>query len=147
MNGFWTVAQSNLPFYLLHSFISLVVCFVVLLYMDGMGQMRWRTASAISLLAAGVASASLFYAAAKVQYEYSVPFGPNGADLAVLMVVLNVSAALLAFASAALCKRHADTSPIGTQATVRQDLPRTPGAPITEVYADAPLAPAVPTGR
>jgi hypothetical protein len=146
-SGFWTFVQSNLPFYLLHSFISLVVCFVVLLYMDdGIRHMKWRTASAISVLAAGVALASLFYAAAQVQYKFNVPFGRNGADLAVLMVILNVSAALLAFASAALCKRQAESSPNGPQPPVQQDLPRTPVTPTTEVYVAAPLAPAVPTG-
>ena len=80
--------------------------------------MRWRTASTISLLVAGVALASLFYAAAQVQYKFNLPFGPNGADLAVLMVVINVSAALMAFACAALCKRQAETSPNGPQPPV-----------------------------
>ncbi len=146
--GFWTFIQSNLPFYLLHSFISLVVCFVVLLYMDdGIRRTRWKTTSTVSVLAAGVALASLFYAAAQVQYKFNVPFGPNGVDMAVLLVVLNVSAALLAFASAALCKRQAETSPSGQQQPpVLHDLPRTPVMPTTAVYADAPLAPAVPAG-
>jgi hypothetical protein len=145
-SGFWTFIQANLPFYLLHSFISLVVCFVVLLYLDeGIRQMRWRTVSSISLLAAGVAIASLFYAAAQVQNKFNVPFGPNGVDLAVLMVVLNVSAALLAFASAALCKRQTEPSLEDPQPPVR-DVPRAPVASVTDVYSDAPLAPAVPTG-
>ena len=147
-NGFWTFIQSNLPFYLLHSFISLFVCFVLLLYMDdGMGQMRWRTASTISLLAAGVALASLFYAAAQVQHQFNVPFGPNGADLAVLMIVINVSAALMAFASAALCKRQAETSPDGPQPLMRQDPPRTHARGTTGIPVNASLAPAAPAGE
>lgn len=121
--GFWTFIQSNLPFYLLHSFISLVVCFVVLLYMDGhMRQLQWRTGSAVSLLVAGVAAASLFYAAAQVQYKFEVPFGPNGVDFAVLMVVLNVSAAVLAFASAALCRPQAEALPNGPPRLLGQDV-------------------------
>ena len=144
-SSFPAFIQSNLPFYLLHSFISLFVCFVLLLYLDERTQQAtWRTASAISILAAGVALASLFYAAAKVQHKFHVPFGPNGADLAVLMVVINVSAASMAFGCAALCKRQAETSPDGPQPPVRQDLPRTPVTRITGVYVDAPLAPAAP---
>ena len=96
---------------------------------------------------AGVALASLFYAAAQVQHKFNLPFGPNGADLAVLMIVINVSAALMAFACAALCKRQAETSPNGPQPPVRQDPPRTPVTRTTEVYVDAPLAPAVPIGE
>lgn len=139
---FVTFIQSNLPFYLLHSFISLFVCFVLLRHMDDGAQLpRRRTASTISLLVTGVALASLFYAAAQVQHKFNVPFGPNGADLAVLMVVINVSAALMAFACAALCKRQAETSPTGPQ---RQNLPRTPVMEFTGGHVDAPLAPAVP---
>jgi hypothetical protein len=143
---FVTFIQSNLPFYLLHSFISLFACFMLLRYMDDGGQTpRRRTASTISLLVAGVALASLFYAAAQVQHKFNMPFGPNGADLAVLMVVINVSAALMAFACAALCKRHAETSPNAPQ---RQDLPRTPVMEFPRgVHVDAPLAPAVQTGE
>jgi hypothetical protein len=142
-SDFVTFIQSNLPFYLLHSFVSLFVCFVLLRYMDdGPQPPRRRTASTISLLVAGVALASLFYAAAQVQHKFDVPFGPNGVDLAVLMVVINVSAALIAFACAALCKRQAETSPNGPlQLPVRQDLSRAGG------YVDAQLAPAVPTGE
>ena len=111
---------------------------------DRMQQVRRRTASTISLLVAGVALASLFYAAAQVQHKFKVPFGPNGADLAVLMVVINVSAALMAFACAALCKRQAETSPSGPQQPVGQDPPRTTVTQTTGVYVDAPLAPAAP---
>jgi hypothetical protein len=146
-SGFVSFIQSNLPFYLLHSFVSLFVCFVVLRYMDDRTHGRSRTASTISLMVAGVALAALFYTAAQVQHNFKVPFGPNGADLAVLMVVINVSAALMAFACAALCKRQAETSPNGPQPPVRQDLPRTPVAPVTERYANAQLAPAAPAGE
>lgn len=147
-SDFVTFIQVNLPFYLLHSFISLFVCFVLLRYMDdGTGQMRWKTTSTISLLVAGVALASLFYAAAQVQHKFHVPFGLNGADLAVLMVVINISAALMAFVCAALCKRQAETSPNRPQPLMRQDLPRTPLTGTTGVRVDAPLAPAVPTGK
>ncbi|NGO50298.1 hypothetical protein [Allomesorhizobium camelthorni] len=142
---FVALVQVSLPFYLLHSFVSLVVCFVLLRYMDDRTQPpRWRAASTISLLVAGVALASLFYAAAQVQHKFDAPFGPNGADLAVLMVVINVSAALMAFVCAALCKRQAETSPNGPR---RQDLPRTPVTEFAGGRVDAPLAPAVPTGE
>ena len=61
------------------------------------------------------------------------------------MVVINVSAALMAFACAAFCKRQAETSPSGPQPPVRQD----PGANDCDadpgrVYVDAPLAPTAP---
>jgi hypothetical protein len=143
-SGFVSFIQSNLPFYLLHSFISLFVCFVVLRYMDDRTQGRWTTASTILLLVAGVASAAIFYAAALVQHSFKVPFGPNGADLAVLMVVINVLAAVMAFACAAFCKRQAETSPNGPQ---RQDLSRSPVMEFAGVHVDAPLAPAVPPGE
>ena len=138
-----TFILSNLPFYLLHSLISFLVCFVLLLYMDEhMPQPKWGTASAVPLLAGGVALGSLFYAAARVQYGYKLPFGSNGADFAVLMIVINVSAALMAFGCAALCKRQAETPPDGPQPTVRQDLRRTPLTRITTALAAAVPAPA-----
>jgi hypothetical protein len=147
MNGFLTFILSNLPFYLLHSFISLIVCFLLLFYMDEqVHRRRWSAASTISLLAGGVALASLFYAAARVQLGFNLPFGPNGLDLAVVMVVINVSAALMAFACAALCKRQAETSPDNRQLPAPQDLPRPCVMPVTGVYVDAPPAPAGSTG-
>lgn len=143
-DDFLTFVQLNLPFYLLHSFISVFVCFILLLYMDDRTQQaRRRTASTISLLVAGVALASLAYAAAQVQHKFKVPFGPNGADLAVLMVVINVSAALMAFACAALCKRQAETLPSGPQ-PVGQDSPQATVTQTTGLYVDTPLAPAAP---
>jgi hypothetical protein len=145
---FAALVQLSLPIYLLHTFISLFVCFVLLRYMDDGAQLpRRRTASTILLLVAGVALASLFYAAAQVQHKFNVPFvpfGPNGADLAVLMGVINVSAALMAFACAALCKRQAEKLPDGPQ---RQYLSRSPVMEFAGVHVDAPLAPAVPIGE
>jgi hypothetical protein len=146
--SFVTLVQLSLPFYLLHSFISLFVCFVLLRYMDdGTGRIWWKTASTLLLLAAGVALASLFYAAAQVQHKFKVPFGPNGADLAVLMVIINVSAASMAFACAALCKRQAETTPNPPQPVMRRDLPRTPARGNAGVSVNAPLAPAAPPGE
>jgi hypothetical protein len=104
--GFWAFIQANLPFYLLHSFISLVVSFWVLLYMDENDEhVRCGTRNVLLLLIPGVAAASFFYAAARVQYQFG-PFGPNGLDLAVLLAAINMAAAGLAFASATLCKRQ-----------------------------------------
>jgi hypothetical protein len=140
---FVALVQVSLPIYLLHSFISLFVCFVLLRYMDD-GAGRWRIASTLSLLAAGVALASLFYAAAQVQHKFNVPFGPNGADLATLMVIINVSAASMAFACAALCKRQAETAPNPPQ---RRDPPRTHARGSAGVSVNAPLAPATPPGE
>ena len=141
----WPWFKLSPPIYLLHSFISLVVCFVLLRYMDdGTQPPRRRTASTISLLVAGVALASLFYAAALVQHKFNVPFGPNGADLAVLMVVINVSAALLAFASAALFKRHANLTVIGTRRSVFKFLPLLPVRRTIAGCLVDPLPPAEP---
>ncbi len=146
-SDFLSFVQLNLPFYLLHSFISLFVCFMLLLYMDDQAQPgNWRTASTISMLVVGVAFASLFYAAAQVQHKFQIPFGPNGADLAVLMVVINVSAALMAFACAALCKRQTVASPNDPQSPVRQD-PTPTTVRTGRVYVDAALAPAVPVSE
>lgn len=148
LNDFFSIAQRSLPIYLLHSFIAVFVCFMVLLYMDDRTQHAWqRTALRILLVVTGVAAASLFYAAARVQYAYERPFGPDGADLAILMIVINVSAALMAFACAALCKRHADLLPEDAQQAVRQDVPRPAVAPAAGVYADARLDRAVPIGE
>ena len=146
-SDFLNFVQVNLPFYLLHSFISVFVCFVLLLYMDDRKQEGQRTLSKIAVLVAGVALASLFYAVAQVQHRFNVPFGPNGADLAVLMIVINVAAALMAFACAALCKRQAELLPDDAQPLVRQDAPRMAVAPVAGGYADARLDRAVPIGE
>jgi hypothetical protein len=59
-HGFWGFIRANLPLYLLHSFVSLVICFVVLLYMDdGMRHLTWRTASTLGLLTGAVALMSV----------------------------------------------------------------------------------------
>lgn len=133
MNAFLDIAKRCFPIYLLHSFISVFVCFMLLLFMDHRGQQpSRRTASTIGLVVVGVALASLIYAAAQVQYKFEVPFGANGADLAVLMIVINVSAAVMAFACASLCKRQAETSPDVEQPSTEQDRSR----------MDAPIVPA-----
>jgi hypothetical protein len=110
---FWAFIPAKIPFYLLHSFVSLPVCFVLLLYLDdGQAHMRWPTASTLGLLALGVGLISVLYAAVRVQFNYKLPFGPNGLDMAVLIATINVAGALLAFASAALCKHQTKASPM-----------------------------------
>lgn len=109
--SFWEFAKLNLPFYLLHSFISLVVCFAVLMFMDDdLRKMRWGKPITVTLTGLEVALVAVFYAATLVQSRFHVAFGPNGLDLAVLMVLVNVSGALLALASAAICKGQAQMS-------------------------------------
>ena len=110
-SGFWAFIPANLPFYLLHSFISLVVCFVVLLYMDdGLAQLRGRAAPMLGFLTLGVGLISVLYVATRIEFAFGKEFGANGLDMAVLIAAINISAAMLAFASAALCKRQAETS-------------------------------------
>ena len=106
--GFLAFIPANLPFYLLHSFVSLVICFALLFYMDSREErMTWKTAPVLGLLMLAVALISLLYTAARVQFGMKdMPFGPNGVDMAVLIGLINVSAAVLAFACAAMCKRH-----------------------------------------
>lgn len=110
-SGFWAFIQANLPFYLLHSFISLVVCFVVLLYMDdGVAQLRGHAAPMLGFLTLGVGLISVLYVATRIEFAFGKEFGANGLDMAVLIAGINISAAMLAFASAALCKRQAEAS-------------------------------------
>jgi hypothetical protein len=139
-SDFLAFVYSKLPFYLLHSFISLVACFVLLLYMDEPAQgSQSRKVSTVTLLAVWVALASLIYAAVRVQFEFRLLFGSHGVDFAVAIIVINVAAALMAFGCASLCKQQADASPDDAQPPARQDPRQTPVA-----RQDTALAPAVP---
>jgi hypothetical protein len=145
---FMALVKLSLPIYLLHSFIALFVCFMLLRYMDdGMERMWWKTVSTILILAIGVALAALFYAAAQVQHQLRLSFGTNGVDLAALMIIVNVSAASTAFACAALCKRQAEISSNRAQPPARRDPPRTHARAATVAPVNAPLAPATPAGE
>ena len=145
---FMALVKLSLPIYLLHSFIALFVCFMLLRYMDdGVGRMWWKTVPTIAILAAGVALASLSYAAAQVRHQLQLPFGTNGVDLAALVIIINVSAASMAFACAALCKRQAETAPDRPQPLMRRDPPRTHARGTTVIPANASLAPAAPAGE
>ena len=142
------LVELSLPIYLLHSFIALFVCFMLLRYMDdGVGRWRWKTVPTILILAAGVALASLSYAAAQVQHQLQLPFGTNGVDLAALMIIINVSAASMAFTCAALCKRLAETAPDRPQPLMRQDPTRTHARGMMASAVNASLAPAAAAGE
>ena len=142
--GFLMSISSELPLYLLHSLVSLAICFVLLLYMDEHSQQtRWRTASAIPVLTGAVTLASIFYAATMVPHTYKgCTFGPCGLDYAVAIIVINVSAALMALGCAAFCKRQAWPTPDGEQVSTRRDLPSMPLIQIPGGYIEAQPAPA-----
>ena len=113
-SGFWIFIPANLPFYLLHSFISLFVCFVILLHLDEEAeQQSWRALSMLAFLALGAGIFSVLYTAARIQFSFEKEFGAYGLDMAVLIAAINISAAMLAFTIAGLCKRQAEASRIG----------------------------------
>ncbi|HEX2137103.1 MAG TPA: hypothetical protein VHG30_14570 [Microvirga sp.] len=98
----------NLPFYILHSFISVATCFIILIYVERTGgraagsEMLWY----LGLVVVGVGSVSGFYAATRLYYQFP---GQSGLDFATLMVAINVSAALLSFATSLIfVRRHID---------------------------------------
>ncbi len=107
-NGaFLTFIAGNLPFYLLHSFVSLAACFILLIHADDIEARRPKlTSFAIMSLSGVVALLALFYAVARLYYQYKIT-GIDGVDFAVLVVVMNVSAALLAYATVTFyCRRQ-----------------------------------------
>ena len=81
-----------LPFYILHSMISLTICFVVLRYVDGDG--RGFLKSWLIMLAA-VAVVAAFYAKARLIYQFG---NESGFDYISLIVMLNLVGGTLALA-------------------------------------------------
>jgi len=133
LTGFGAIAFRSLPVYILHSFISLYVCFILLLYMnDNLEGNRNNSAWKLMGMVVGVSVLSFICAFVQIRMLFNLPFGRHGLDLAVVMVVINVSAALIAFACAALCKRHAET-PLCVRVAADAD----------RVEVDAPIAPAL----
>jgi hypothetical protein len=91
----------NVPFYVLHSFVSILACFIILIYVGRLGNpaARVNTLASAGLLVLVVGFASAFYAMARLYYQFN---GAQGLDFIVLVVVVNVTAALLALATASL---------------------------------------------
>jgi hypothetical protein len=104
---FLTFILSYLPFFLLHSFVSLAACFILLLHADDIEAGRAkRTRFAIVSLTSVVGLLALFYVVTRLYYQYKVN-GIDGVDFAVLVVVINVSAALLALTTVTFyCRRR-----------------------------------------
>ncbi len=96
---------NNVPFFILHSFISILCCFVILVFVGRIVEGGWsnliRTVLVLSVV---VAVASGFYAQARLVFQFN---RTTGFDLIVLLIMVNVTAALVAFATAALfCRRR-----------------------------------------
>jgi glycerol uptake facilitator-like aquaporin len=105
-NSVWSFLRSNVHYFLLHSFISIVICFFVLLHVEDRAKTK-GTPKRIAMLLAGVGTLSLFYAVARLRYQYGYPSGA-GTDYVVLVVGLNLVGALLALAAATVySRRHA----------------------------------------
>ena len=97
--------MNNVPFFILHSFISILCCFVILVFVGRIVEGGWsnliRTVLVLSVV---VAVASGFYAQARLVFQFN---RTTGFDLIVLLIMVNVTAALVAFATAALfCRRR-----------------------------------------
>jgi hypothetical protein len=95
----------NVPFYVLHSFVPILASFVILIYVEHLGNSsRWLSllgAAALMVLVVGFASG--FYAIARLYYQFGVT---QGLDFIVIVVAVNVTAALLALATAALFSKR-----------------------------------------
>jgi len=91
----------NVPFYVLHSFVPILACFIILIYVGRLGNAATRVSPLASagLLVLVVGFASAFYAMARLYYQFN---GAKGLDFIVLVVAVNVTAALLALATASL---------------------------------------------
>jgi hypothetical protein len=87
----------NVPFYVLHSFVPILASFVILIYV---GRLNTPT---VGLVVAVVGFASGFYAIARLYYQFGVT---QGLDFIVIVVAVNVTAALLALATAALFSKR-----------------------------------------
>jgi hypothetical protein len=126
--SFLTFAQNHLPFYLLHSFVSLTACFVVLLYIDELAEKQLNRPLRFTLMLVGsVAAASLFYALVRLHYQFKERLA-DGIDFVILMVALNVIAALLALAAARFNARH--RIELDRDAAVRQEWNQAEGHPV-----------------
>jgi hypothetical protein len=125
---FLSFAQKNLPFFLLHSFVSLTACFVVLLHIDERTEKQsYRPFQITLMLVVSVGAASMFYAVARLHYHLKERLA-DGLDFVALMVALNVIAALLALATA---KFHArDRIEQDADAAVRQEWSQVDGHPV-----------------
>jgi hypothetical protein len=97
--------MNNVPFYILHSFISILCCFVILASIERIVEGGWSVlVRPVLVLSVVVALASGFYAQARLAFQYERAVG---LDLIILVILVNVTAALVAFAAAALfCRRR-----------------------------------------
>ena len=91
----------NVPFYILHSFVPILACFIILIYVGRLGHpvAKVNTLASAGLLVLVVGFTSAFYAMARLYYQFN---GAKGLDFIVLVVTVNVTAALLALATASL---------------------------------------------
>jgi hypothetical protein len=103
--SFQAFVVKNLPFFLLHSFISAAACFLILLHVDNIAAgVRKPLLPSLGLLVSVVGGLALFYAAARLYYQFKFT-QVAGLDYVVLVVVLNLAAALLSFIAASFCCR------------------------------------------
>jgi hypothetical protein len=91
----------NVPFYVLHSFVPILASFVILIYVGRLNtpETRLSMPATVGLVVAVVGFASGFYAIARLYYQFGVT---QGLDFIVIVVAVNITAALLALATAAL---------------------------------------------
>jgi hypothetical protein len=95
----------NVPFYVLHSFVPILASFVILIYVGRLNtpETRLNMLATVGLVVAVVGFASGFYAIARLYYQFGVT---QGLDFIVIVVAVNVTAALLALATAALFSKR-----------------------------------------
>jgi hypothetical protein len=98
-DGAFEFLATNLPFYLVHSFISIATCFIVLYYVH---KANWGFKSSMLILFS-VGLIAVFYAESRLYFQYD---GADGHDFIALLVGVNEIAALLALGSAALVTRR-----------------------------------------
>lgn len=95
----------NVPFYVLHSFVPILACFIILIYVGRLDNPATKMSAIVSagLLVLVVGFTSAFYAMARLYYQFN---GTKGVDFIVLVVAVNVTASLLALVTASLFGRR-----------------------------------------
>lgn len=82
------------PYHILHAMISVSACFLLLVFMDTRPGARGGRLVPAAAMVVVISAAAAFYALARLRFQYGWPVAEH-LDYVVLMVVLNVAAALL----------------------------------------------------
>jgi hypothetical protein len=106
------------PYHILHAMISVSACFLLLVFMDTRPGARGGRLVPAAAMVGVVSVAAAFYALARLSFQFQLPAAEN-LDYVVLVIVLNVAAALLGLLAGLAAARQLTAVPVAT-AEVRE---------------------------